>query len=106
LASGTPVQFNGTVPALTAPASYAADALFGLLAPFWHLVLGTVMIVFLVAAGARLARRGRSRMNTALLVTGAGIVGLVLLGMLLARAASAAPAGPVSPAGSISPASR
>jgi NhaP-type Na+/H+ or K+/H+ antiporter len=60
----------------------AADALLGLLLPFWQLVLGVVIIVFVVGASVRLARRGRSRMNTAILVTGMALVGLVVIGVL------------------------
>jgi hypothetical protein len=60
----------------------AADALLGLLLPFWQLVLGVVIIVFVVWASVRLARRGRSRMNTAIIVTGAVLVGLVVIGVL------------------------
>jgi len=99
--SESTVQFNGTVPAST-----AADALFNLLVPFWQLVLGGVVVVFLVGATARLVRRGPSRMNTAILVTGAGVVGLVLLGVLFARAEPARPANPDTPSGSSRPASR
>jgi hypothetical protein len=60
----------------------AADALLGLLLPFWQLVLGVVIIVFVVGASVRLARRGRSRMNTAIIVTGVALVGLVVIGVL------------------------
>jgi FtsH-binding integral membrane protein len=74
------VTFNGTVPEQTT----AADAFLSMLAPFWRLVLSCAVLLFVLATAARLARRGRSRMNTALLVAGTGIVALVLLGMLLA----------------------
>jgi hypothetical protein len=67
------------------PATLAADALLGLLLPFWQLVLGCVILLFVVGAAARLARRGRSRMNTAILVTGAGVLGLLIIGMLTER---------------------
>ena len=60
----------------------AADALLGLLLPFWQLVLGVVIIVFVIGASVRLARRGRSRMNTAIIVTGLALVGLVVIGVL------------------------
>ena len=60
----------------------AADALLGLLLPFWQLVLGVVIILFVVGASVRLARRGRSRMNTAIIVTGVALVGLVVIGVL------------------------
>jgi uncharacterized Tic20 family protein len=71
------VQLNGRM-----PATIAADALLGLLLPFWQLVLGGVIVVFVVIASVRLARRGRSRMNTAIVVAGAALVGLVLIGLL------------------------
>jgi NhaP-type Na+/H+ or K+/H+ antiporter len=71
------VQLNGPV-----RDTIAADALLGLLLPFWQLVLGVVIIVFVVGASVRLARRGRSRMNTAILVTGVALVGLVVIGVL------------------------
>ncbi len=74
------VQLNGTVQAPS-----AADALLGMLFPFWQLVLGVVILGFLAATAGRLARRGRSRMNTALVVTGFAVLGLVLLGMLTVR---------------------
>lgn len=77
VANHRPVQLNGPV-----PDTIAADALLGLLLPFWQLVLGAVIIVFVVGASVRLARRGRSRMNTAIIITGAALVGLVVIGVL------------------------
>ena len=71
------VKLNGPV-----HDTIAADALLGLLLPFWQLVLGAVIILFVVGASVRLARRGRSRMNTAIIITGAALVGLVLIGVL------------------------
>jgi hypothetical protein len=64
------------------PATVAADALLGLLLPFWQVVLGIAVVVFLVGASIRLARRGRSRMNTAIVVTTALLVGVMLIGVL------------------------
>ena len=61
----------------------AADALLGLLSPLWQLVLGGTIIVFVIAASVRLARRGRSRMNTAIIVTGAAVLSLVVIGVLV-----------------------
>jgi uncharacterized BrkB/YihY/UPF0761 family membrane protein len=60
-----------------------ADPLLGLLFPFWQLAIGFCVIAVTVAALYRVARRGRSRMGTALLVTGAAIVTLAVLGSLL-----------------------
>jgi hypothetical protein len=71
------VQLNGLV-----PATLAADALLGLLLPFWQVVLGVAIVIFVIGASIRLARRGRSRMNTAIVVTGGMLLGVVLLGVL------------------------
>jgi len=60
----------------------AGDALLGLLFPFWQLVIGCFVLVVLVAGTARLMRRGRTRMGNAMLVIGAFIVGVTLLGVL------------------------
>ncbi|RLP99731.1 hypothetical protein [Micromonospora sp. CV4] len=64
-------------------AVHAEEALLGLLLPFWQLVIGAVVLVVLVLSVGRLARRGRSRMTTALLVTAAVIAGFTVLGVLL-----------------------
>ena len=71
------VQLNGDV-----PATIAADALLGLLLPFWQIVIGVVIVIFVIGASVRLAGRGRSRMNTAIVVTGAALLGVVLLSVL------------------------
>ena len=79
-------QYLGTVaPAVNvraAPAAVTEDGLLATLAPIWQIVIGSCVLVVLIAASARLARRGRSRMTTALLVTGAAVVGLAVIGML------------------------
>ncbi|MEV1333941.1 hypothetical protein [Micromonospora costi] len=61
----------------------AEEALLGLLLPFWQLVIGAFVLVVVVLSIGRLARRGRSRMTTALLVTAAAIAGFALVGVLL-----------------------
>ncbi|GGM18273.1 MULTISPECIES: hypothetical protein [Micromonospora] len=61
----------------------AEEALLGLLVPFWQVVIGAVVLVAVVMSIGRLARRGPSRMTTALLVTAAAIAGFALLGVLL-----------------------
>jgi hypothetical protein len=66
-----------------APAPVAADALLGLLLPFWQLVIGVFVLVMLAASVRRLASRGRSRMTTALLVSGAAAVAFATIGFLL-----------------------
>jgi hypothetical protein len=58
---------------------WAGDALLGMLAPLWQVLIGCCVLLASVAAGMRLVRRGRSRMGTALLVTGAAIVALSAL---------------------------
>jgi hypothetical protein len=61
------------------------DALLSMLFPFWQLVIGVVILVFLVVAALRLARRGRSRMRFAVLVAGAAVVGVNAVALVLAR---------------------
>ncbi|MEU1586056.1 hypothetical protein [Micromonospora sp. NPDC005710] len=62
---------------------FAEQALLGLVGPFWQVVIGAVVLVVLVLSVGRLARRGRSRMTTALLVTAAAIAGFAVIGVLL-----------------------
>jgi hypothetical protein len=59
------------------------EALLALLLPFWHLVIGGFVLVAIVSSAHRLARRGRSRMTTGLLVTAAAIIALAMLGLLM-----------------------
>jgi hypothetical protein len=59
-----------------------ADALMDLLSPLWKVVIGGTVAVVVAVVGLRLARRGRSRMRTAMVVVGAGILGLTLFGVL------------------------
>jgi hypothetical protein len=63
----------------------ASDALLDLLMPMWQGLIGALVGIALIVAVLRLARRGRSRMSTALLVTGSAIVGLAVFGILSAR---------------------
>jgi hypothetical protein len=63
----------------------ASDALLDLLMPMWQGLIGALVGIALIVAVLRLARRGRSRMSTALLVTGTAIVGLAVFGILSAR---------------------
>jgi threonine dehydrogenase-like Zn-dependent dehydrogenase len=57
-----------------------------LLFPLWQLVIGAVVLIAVIVVALRLAHRGRSRMRTAMLVTGAGILGLAVIGILQAAA--------------------
>lgn len=61
----------------------AADALLGLLLPLWQLTIGACVLAAVVVAGWRLGRRGPSRMSRALVVVGAAIIALAVLGILL-----------------------
>jgi hypothetical protein len=65
------------------PMPVAAEALLSLLLPFWQLVIGLFVLVMLAVSVRRLARRGRSRMTTALLVSGAAVVAFATIGVLL-----------------------
>jgi hypothetical protein len=61
----------------------AADALLSLLLPFWQLVIGVFVLLMLAVSVRRLASRGRSRMTTALVVSGAAAVALAMIGFLI-----------------------
>jgi hypothetical protein len=65
--------------------TYVADSLLDLLAPFWQGLLGAFVVLTLAVAVVRLARRGRSRMRTAMLVCGGAIVGLALVAIVMSR---------------------
>lgn len=61
----------------------AADALLGMLLPFWQLVIGCCVLVAVLVSVRRLTARGSSRMMRALLVTGAVVVGIAAIGLLM-----------------------
>ena len=61
------------------------DALMEMIAPLWQLVIGVAVALVLVLATIRLARRGPSRMNTVLLITGGTIIGITVFGILSTR---------------------
>ncbi len=66
----------------TAP-TLAADALLGLLLPFWQVVIGAFVLLAVAASVYRLAQRGPSRMSLALLVTGGAVVCIAVIGTIL-----------------------
>ena len=66
-----------------AAAPLAEEALLGLLLPFWQLVIGGFVLFVVLASVGRLARRGPSRMTTALLITAVAIAGFTVVGVLL-----------------------
>jgi hypothetical protein len=88
--------------------SVARDALLSLLFPLWQLVIAVVLVGVLAVAARRLAHRGRSRMTTAVLITGAAVLATAVA-ILLASAPSVLLGGadpgavdrprPVAPAG-------
>jgi hypothetical protein len=61
----------------------AQDALLSLLFPVWQIAIGVCVLLAVVLSVRTLARRGPSRMTTALLITGGAVVCLVALGILL-----------------------
>jgi hypothetical protein len=69
-------------PASPGPLPLAEDALLNMLLPFWQLIIGILVLVVVLASVGRLVQRGPSRMTTGLIVTGAAIVGLTVLGVL------------------------
>jgi hypothetical protein len=75
--AAVPVQRAGTA---TPPS--AADPLLGMLFPFWQIVIGCCVLLAMVTATVRLARRGPSRMGTALLVIAGAIVAIAIIGVL------------------------
>lgn len=64
---------------------HAQDALLNLLLPAWQIAIGLCVLAAVVVAGFRLARRGPSRITTALLLTGLAVVGICALGLFLER---------------------
>lgn len=59
------------------------DPLLSMLLPFWQMVIGLCVLAAVVVTGVRLARRGPSRINTALLLTGGALIGICALSILL-----------------------
>lgn len=63
----------------------AQDALLNLLLPFWQVVIGLCVVAAVVVVAVRLARRGPSRITTALALTGAAVLAICALGVLFSR---------------------
>jgi hypothetical protein len=63
----------------------AQDALLSLLLPIWQVAIGLCVVAAVVVVGVRLARRGPSRVSTALLLTGGAVVTVCVIGILLER---------------------
>jgi uncharacterized membrane protein YozB (DUF420 family) len=61
----------------------AADALLDLLVPLWQLVIGALVLVTVVVSVLRLIRRGPSRMGGAMLLAGAAVIGVAVVGYLV-----------------------
>ena len=63
----------------------AQDALLNLLLPFWQVAIGVCVLAAVVVVGVRLVSRGPSRVTTALLLSGAAVLGICALGVMLER---------------------
>lgn len=72
-----------TVTSSTLPA--AQSALLNLLLPVWQLAIGLCVLAAVVVGAVRLARRGPSRVTTALLITGGAVAAICVLGVLTER---------------------
>lgn len=64
----------------------AQDALLNLLLPIWQVAIGVCVLAAVVVVGVRLAKRGSSRLTTALVFTGGAVLAICLVGILLERA--------------------
>lgn len=61
----------------------AQETLLSLLLPVWQATVGACVLLALILSVRVFVRRGRSRMTTALLLTGGAVIGLVAIGILL-----------------------
>jgi hypothetical protein len=66
-----------------ASAAPTGETLLSLLSPFGQLVIGGCALLVLVVSIRRLAKRGRSRMTTAVLVTGIATLAVAALNFLI-----------------------
>jgi hypothetical protein len=58
------------------------DGLLGLLWPMWQIVIGVVVLGTVVVTAGRLARRGASRMNRALVLLASTVLGIAAVAVL------------------------
>jgi hypothetical protein len=65
--------------------SLADAGLLGLLFPIWQLLIAVCLVVVTIISAHRLLMRGPSRMGRAVVVSGSAVVGVVVLGILVAR---------------------
>lgn len=70
---------------VTEPAALAQDALLNLLLPAWQIAIGLCVLAAVIVVGFRLAKRGPSRVTTALVITGGAILAICAIGMLAER---------------------
>lgn len=61
----------------------AQDALLNLLLPVWQVAIGLCVLAAVVVVAFKLARRGPSRITTALLITGTAVLSICAIGILL-----------------------
>ena len=66
-----------------APGTLAADAFISLILPLGQFLIGALVLVTLVVSVRRLLARGPSRMGGAVLLSGAAVIGLALVGYLV-----------------------
>lgn len=70
---------------MTEPDRLSQDALLDLLLPIWQVAIGVCVLAAVAVVAVRLARRGPSRVTTALLLTGGAVAGICALGLLIER---------------------
>ncbi len=65
---------------------YAEDALLGLLAPIWQIVISVCLVLVTAVAGVKLFLRGPSSMSRGIVLAGGAIVGVIVVGLLFSMA--------------------
>ena len=61
----------------------AQDLLLGLLLPVWQAAIGICLVAAVIVVGIRLARRGPSRVTTALVLSGIAALAICAVGYFL-----------------------